>query len=460
MKTLKRILSVFLALLTVFSIASVGVSYAAVTEKMKLSGDFYYTVDKDGTAVIQKVVDKSYAGKTLVIPAKLDGYRVKGMNIVKHVSRPFDALKKSGNADTITSVKIEEGIVQLDALGEMNDPVNSPYIKDPDAKTIAGIFSGLKNLKKVSLPSTLKAVDSGMFSECTSLKSIKIPDKVEFIDQYAFYGCSSLTDINLPDKLEKISDSSFRACTSLKRIKIPKNVKTIETCAFYKCKNLKEVTFPSKLTYIGPQAFANCEKLEKIKLPSELRTIMGLAFKGCKSLTGKLRLPKKLKEVGDGAFAFCTGLTGFKIADGNKYFSQKGGVLFDKKKTHIYCYLSGKETKEYKVPTTVKSVSEYAFAGTKYLKKITLSKNMIEVPECAFYKSKVKTIVLPKSIEEIANSALADCKNLKSLTVKNKSCIMPNHKPFKGSKLTVYGYKNSTAQVFAKEAKLKFVTIK
>ena len=477
MKTIKRILSVLLALLTIFSIVSVNMSYAAekygwniedgefyypvFNEKdMKLSGDFYYTVDEDGTAIIQKVVDKSYAGKTLVIPAKIDGHKVKGMYVEEYLNDPFSKLKKSGNIDTITSVKVEEGIKQLLLLGVFNYPESSPYFDEYAPKAIKGIFSEMKNLVKVSLPSTLRAVDPGMFSYCSSLKSITIPDNVEFIDESAFLGCSSLKSVKLSRKLKRIYLQAFRDCVSLESVDITKNVETIEGGAFRNCKSLKSVKLPQSLAFIGGGAFKNCKKLKKITLPSGLVSIGSGAFWGCDSLEGKMKLPKKLKEVGDGAFAFCYGLTGFRIADGNKYFSQKGGVLFNKKKTKIYCYLSGKETKEYKIPSTVKSVSRYAFAGTKHLNKLTFSDKITKIPEDTFYESKVKHIVFSKSVKEIKDDSLSHNKSLRSLTVKNKKCKMPGHWDYKGKKITVYGYKNSTAQTFAKKAKLKFVKLK
>ena len=235
---------------------------------------------------------------------------------------------------------------------------------------------------------------------------------------------------------------------------------TASAGSFEGFENLREVKLPEDLKEIPTRMFKDCKKLEKINIPKTLRSIERGAFYNCRSLKGKLKLPKNLKYIGYGAFARCTGLTGFKIADGNKYLSQKGGVLFSKKKTHIYCYLSGKETKEYKVPSTVKKVSKYAFAGTKHLKKLTFSDKITKIPEDTFYDSTVKHIVFSKSVKEIKDDSLSRNKSLRSLTVKNKKCKMPGHWDYKGKKITVYGYKNSTAQTFAKEAKLKFVKLK
>lgn len=304
-------------------------------------------------------------------------------------------------------------------------------------------FTVKDNIRKIIISDGIKKYNANIYDPgdgpmggCKNLKEIIIPD--DFSIGYAMLSNSpKLEKVTFKGKVNYIGDYAFSNCTALKELKIPEGVVSIGENAFAYCKSLKKVTFPSTLKSIDRGAFC-----------------------GCKSLEGKLKLPKSLKKVGIGAFAFCTKLTGFRIADGNKYLSQKGGVLFDKKKTKIYCYLSGKETKEYKIPSTVKSVSRYAFAGTKHLNKLTFSDKITKIPEDTFYESKVKHIVFSKSVKEIKDDSLSHNKSLRSLTVKNKKCKMPGHWDYKGKKITVYGYKNSTAQTFAKKAKLKFVKLK
>ena len=304
-------------------------------------------------------------------------------------------------------------------------------------------FTARDSIKKIIISDGIQFYDSnaesiggGTLGELKNLEEVVIPDNFG-IGYYMFYDCPKLEKVTLKGRLSIIEEGAFCGCVSLKEMRIPEGIKKISESVFENCKSLKKITFPSTLKSIGKKAFY-----------------------GCKSLEGKLKLPKKLKYVGAGAFAFCPKLTGFRIADGNKYFSQKGGVLFDKKKTHIYCYLSGKETKEYKVPSTVKKVSKYAFAGTKHLKKLTFSDKITKIPEDALSESTVKHVVFSKSVKKIYDRSLGFNKSLKSLTFKNKKCEIPNYWNYKGKKITVYGYKNSTAQTFAKKAKLKFVKLK
>lgn len=498
MKILKRTLSLFLALLTVMSVMVVGVgsfTASAKSEKLLSNGFFTYYHSGDNYVGLVRAVDRDYTGKTFVIPYKIDGREVICANDLL-----LSDLRKSGNADTITSIKIEEGITQLMTYYTV-------YREMADSER-RGALSGLKNLKEISFPSTLSYIDDGMFRDCVSLKKAILPDALDYM-----------------------GDAVFRGCTSLEYVKFPSEMREVPDYTFEKCKSLKSISLGKEIMNIGDSAFAYCESLEgEFKLPKWLFEIGPKAFYGCKSLTGKIKLSKHIRAVYDGAFAFCTGLTGFTVSDRNENYSQKGGVLFNKNKTKIHCYLSGKKTKEYKIPSTVADVADYAFAGTKNLKKITLSKNMMSTGDYAFYKSKVKEVVLPssirdigegsfkncknitsiklpskligignnafenckklkeikipskvetvgayafkgcsslksltfpKSVETIVFGAFDNCKNLKSVKILNSKCdVYAWGKKVSGSKPTIYGYKNSTAQKFAKKAKLKFAKIK
>lgn len=497
MKTFKRTLAFFLALLTVISVTVIGFGAASGyfgEHEIKSNGTFEYYIDNDNSVVICRAIDKDYTGKTFTIPAKIDGHKFGCL---------FDEdllylLRQSGNDDTITSVKIEEGIESL----------YTDYIDEEHPNfEMKGVFAGLKNLRNISLPKSLKSLNGGMFSGCTSLKKVKIPKTI--VD---------------------FGTNIFSGCTALKEVKLPSNMEYVPSYMFKNCKSLESIWIPSSVKGIGESAFAYCESLEgKLKLPESLSWISRKAFYGCKSLTGRVEIPKNVKEISGGAFAFCTGLTGFRIAEGNNSFSQKSGVLFNKNKTELYSYLSGKKTKEYKIPSTVKEVSEYAFAGTKYLRKVTLSKKMTETGKYAFYKSSVREVVLPKSLQMISEGTFKNCKNLKSISLplnldeiqdsafENCTSLKEIKLPprlhivgcytFKGcsslkslsfpksvwrveigaldkcknlktvkffykncdiyfldgkisrSKPTIYGYKKSTAKDFAKRSKLKFVTM-
>lgn len=79
-------------------------------------------------------------------------------------------------------------------------------------------FSGYKQLESVTLPSTMKRLNSSAFSSC-----------------------SKLTTINLPTGLEEIGDSCFSANTALTKVTIPASIRKIGKDAFTGSGDGKEI---------------------------------------------------------------------------------------------------------------------------------------------------------------------------------------------------------------------------
>lgn len=476
MKTIKRILSVLLALLTVFSVMAIGVG--SVTASAATNGVYKYDVRDDGTALLSRAYDKNYTGKVFVVPSTIGGHKVNGIT----VNDFLDNLRASGNDDTITSVRIEEGIVDIDADGPFTNPelfeTYGEYSSYGEYKTNF-FFTGLKNLETVYLPSTLKRIAPSMFKGCTVLKKIVIPDSVEDIAVGAFEGCTSLETVKLPASLKRIGAYAFKNCP-VKSISLPKSVKHIGDEAFSGCKNLKgKFTIPASLEELGDGVFAFCKGLtgfkidknnklfvqksgvlfdseqtkiysylakkeaKEYKVPSTVKNIGAYAFAGaknlrkltlskntkeigryafmyCRNLKGEFTIPKKTKYIYDGAFSFCDKITGFKVADGNKYFCRKDGVLFNKKMTKLFSYPNGKSADKYTVPSKVNKLAARAFAGAKNLETVTISGKLGKITKFAFYKSSVKKVTMPNTVTKIDRSAFEGCRKLKSVKLSSK----------------------------------------
>ena len=107
--------------------------------------------------------------------------------------------------------------------------------------------------------------NSAAFYNCTSLKEVTLPSTVKEIQSYAFTGCASLTDINL-DKCLQIRQHSFRGCTSLNNVVSLALAEVIETQAFYNCTSLyfDELNLPN-LTSLGQNALYGV-KIKKLTI--------------------------------------------------------------------------------------------------------------------------------------------------------------------------------------------------
>ena len=96
-------------------------------------------------------------------------------------------------------------------------------------------FAGNKNLEKITIPSSVKAIGENVFSNCTNLKEVVFEENfnITSICDGTFYGCSSLTSINLGNLkvLETIGKNVFGS-VKVASFVLPASLKSIGTGAF------------------------------------------------------------------------------------------------------------------------------------------------------------------------------------------------------------------------------------
>ncbi|MBQ9692671.1 MAG: leucine-rich repeat domain-containing protein [Clostridia bacterium] len=135
--------------------------------------------------------------------------------------------------------------------------------------------------------------------------------KVVGISEGAFFKCENLTNVTLPDTIKYIDSSVFAYCSSLESCVIPNGITNLYS-TFRDCTSLKSVTLPDSITSIGPYTFFNCNQLTEITLPKNLRSLDDSALRWCSSLT-TLVLPEKVSALGYAAFELNTGLRSITI---------------------------------------------------------------------------------------------------------------------------------------------------
>lgn len=95
-------------------------------------------------------------------------------------------------------------------------------------------------------------------------KSIIIPKSVVSIGKASFQNCDSIFTIDIPEGTTTIGDFAFDMCSNLKSVNIANTVKLIKLGAFWRCNNLKEITIGNGITDIEGVAFGSCPQLENI----------------------------------------------------------------------------------------------------------------------------------------------------------------------------------------------------
>ena len=334
---------------------------------------------------------------------------------------------------------------------------------------------------KVTIPSSVKSVANGAFAGCKNLTSVTVPSSVKSIGWSAFNGCTSLTKATIPSSVSSISNSAFEGCTNLKSITIPSSVKSIGSCAFSSCKSLTSVTIPSSVTSIGKKAFYYCENLTKATIKSGIKSIGEEAFSNCENLIS-ITIPGSVTSIGKSAFYFCKGLASLTIQKGVKSIGEEAfqactsltSVTLPSSVENIgmCAFRSCSNLTSVTIPGSVTSIGNEAFAYCRNLKSVTMQKGVTTIEEKAFDNcTNLTSVIIPSSVKSIGEHAFYSCTSLTKVTIPDSVTSIGNeafghyyyNDSFQFGKVigfTIYGYKGTAAEKYAKDNEFKFVVIK
>lgn len=253
----------------------------------------------------------------------------------------------------------------------------------------ASIFAGNTKITYVKLPSEITKITEGLFKGCTALKGVYLPSTVTIIEESAFETCTAMTQIAVPKTVESIGNSAFKGDARLYMV------------------YMKDVDY-SGLTSIGDHAFDGCSVLSEFcsdtefRLPESITSVGAYAFNNCKSIAKVDLDTAELTSMGEYAFAGCTELTDVIIS------------------------MSKIES-----PSTI---PQHAFDGCTALASLTFASKVgqeIILDEYAFYGCySLKQLILPSRIKKVADYAFAGCRNLNRIEVKNDDLIIGETQAF------------------------------
>jgi len=101
-------------------------------------------------------------------------------------------------------------------------------------------------------------------------------------------------------------------------------------------------------------------------------------------------------------------LEAFALSGPSNFFSIEGGVLFDKAKTKLIRYPTGKAGTPYTVPASVKVLGDRSFTGSDNLTSLILPDGLTTVEDFALHFCRnLKTVYIPSSLTSIGGYFLA-----------------------------------------------------
>ena len=268
------------------------------------------------------------------------------------VSIGIEAFSKCANLANVTlndtgklSVIDEEAFSGTSSLRSINIPGSVRKIGKY-------CFSKSKLTGEVYIPASVTSVGPGAFAYCDKLTSFRVDNDSKVytdvngviytkqLDELTAYPCGRQDMEYTPiDTTVSIGESAFEGCNTLYHTVIPESVKNVYKKAYYKCKKMRDYVLSEGLEYVGEYAFACNERLKYLKIPDSVVQLSRFAFYGDTILeTVDISDNSSLRRLGMQVFSGC-GLT------------------------------------EFRVPSCVTSIAQYAFEDCRRLKKITFAAN-------------------------------------------------------------------------------------
>ncbi len=239
-------------------------------------------------------------------------------------------------------------------------------------------FAGCANLEEVTAELVFTGTDA--FEECYSLKSAVVSNLNTTLPYGTFYLCTNLENLTLPSSITSIGAYAVTN-TSIDSIVIPTNVTSIGNYAFGNSFSLKSLTLNNKLQTIGEGAFIACTNLPELNIPASVTSI------------------------GNKAFRSCTSLSSITVASGNTVYDSRNdaNALIETSSNKL---ITG--TYETTIPSTVKTIGEYAFAFNQLLYSIELPEGITNVDTMAFYGvQNLMQIIMPTTLTTIGTEAFS-----------------------------------------------------
>ena len=178
---------------------------------------------------------------------------------------------------------MEEGILKLKPSVVLPDSFTLPSQISGQSYTKLNnfIFSGIENIKSVTIPSGVLELGNEAFSWCTNLETVVIPDTVTTIGQECFYKSTKLKEVSASG-VTSVGTQAFDGCAGLESASLP-SVGSLPSKVFNECAAL-ETTVLTNVATIGDSVFTDCTSIASIELPKMTGFTGYYAFKRCTNL--------------------------------------------------------------------------------------------------------------------------------------------------------------------------------
>ena len=251
-----------------------------------------------------------------------------------------------------------------------------------------------------------------------AMTSVIIEEGITGIGRENFANFRNLKNVTLPSTISVIGDYAFMGCRSIEEIKLPEGLATIGADAFYCCETLKEFHIPSTTYYIDVWAIYFLESLEKFSV-ADGNTVFSTDENGVLFSYDKTRLIKYPISSKNKTYTIPETVTTIDpqaFADA-KYLEE---VSFAKNSTLEkidYAVFTNSAIKKISLPDGIKTIESHAFSGCDQLETIVWPASLETIGDWAFGRAAISSLELPQTLRIIGNHAFSDCNNLKEIVL-------------------------------------------
>ncbi len=218
----------------------------------------------------------------------------------------------------------------------------------------------------------------------------------------------TLTRVILPSNY--VMDVAFLAGTGIHSAR----VRALTQYSYAYCTNLESVKFYDTVTKIevGTNSFAYCSNLKYLFIPKTLEVY-----------NVESNSKDDIAEGEDETILICAlnnnamSLEKIEVDPEHKNCSTIDGVLFNKDKSILISYPTGRKDKFYVLPTTVRNFAMLAFAGADNLEGVDLGNYITCLDNLAFCSTGLKQIIIPDQVTRLDDNVFADCPNLEKVII-------------------------------------------
>ena len=391
------------------------------------SKNWKYIINDDNTTIT--ITEYSGTDSYLDIPGQIDGYIVTGLGDGKHVEASYNKYS---------------------------------------------VFEFGYCINEIKLPTTMKKIAINAFEGCKNLTNIELNEGLEIIENQAFIGCEKLINLNIPSTVQVLTNGTninpFDECDSLENIEVNQDNLYFSTSegilfnkektimiAYPKAKKEKYYSIPENVTQVYALAIDNTN-LESLYIGKNVNEINGNSkYSWARELLAICGLPN---------------LNNIIVDESNELFSSESGVLYNKDKSKLLFYPSGKKETYFNIPNTVggcKTIFDNQYlekikinalinnveflmnmqnlkdievdeANANYMQKngvlfnksgnkivyypigrdeqqYEIDNEVTEISSNAFKNSKISKVVLPSNLTIIGDNGFYNCTNLKDIII-------------------------------------------